>query len=68
MDYFIWGYQKELVYTTPAKKIENLKNDIISSCGMKINNPGIFKRIRDSIMRRINVRITSQGRHFQHLH
>ena len=67
LDYFLWGHIKALVYKTPIQSEEDLRNRIINSCDIIKNTPGIFRRVRNSMMRRLDGCIEAEGGHFQHL-
>jgi hypothetical protein len=53
-----WGHLKTLVYVAPVNNIERLDH---------YNYPGIFERMRQSMMRRADVYIESHGGYFDHL-
>lgn len=65
LDFFLWGYLKGLVYTTPVNTVEELRNRIITSCDTIRNTPGIFQRVRDNMRRRAEACILAGGGHFQ---
>lgn len=67
LDFCIWGYLKMLVYSTPVENIDDLRNRIMESCDVIRNNPHIFERIRNSLRKRLESCILSEGGHFQHL-
>lgn len=67
LDYFLWGHLKSLVYRTPVQNIEDLRNRIFESCSIIKQTPGIFERVRQSMLRRIDVCIAVGGAHFQQL-
>lgn len=67
VDFFLWGHLKSLVYASPIEDEEMLRNRIINSCETIRNTPGIFQRVRDSLVRRAEACITVGGNHFQQL-
>lgn len=67
LDFFLWGHLKSLVYRTPVQNEEDLRNRIQESCEIIRNTPGIFERVRQSMIRRINACIEVGGCHFQQL-
>lgn len=58
---------KSLVYSTPVENVGDLRNRIIARCETIRNTPGQFARIRQSMRRRVESCLTSEGGHFQHL-
>lgn len=67
LDFFLWGYLKSLVYTTPVENLEDLQNRILQGCDVIRNTPGIFESVRQSMRRRIAACLMARGAHFQHL-
>jgi hypothetical protein len=67
VDFFLWGHLKSLVYASPIQDEEMLRNRIIDACEIIKNTPGIFQRVRDSLLRRAEACITVGGGHFQQL-
>lgn len=65
LDFFLWGHLKSLVYKTPVQNVEDLKNRIQESCDTIRNTPGIFERVRGSMIRRLNSCIEVGGGHFE---
>ena len=65
LDFFLWGHLKSLVYTTGVENVEDLKNQIMQGCDIIRNTPGIFKRVQQSMRRRLDACIIAAGSHFQ---
>lgn len=67
LDFFLWGYLKTLVYATPINTVQELRERIINSCEVIRNTPGIFERVRQSMVRRMEACVLVNGGHFQQL-
>jgi len=67
LDFFLWGHVKSLVYATPVETVEDLTARIFNACEVVQHTPGIFERVRQSMVRRCNACIELGGRHFEHL-
>lgn len=67
IDFYIWGHMKSLVYSTPVETQEMLHQRIQDAAATIRNQPGIFERVRQSFVRRVNACIASNGSHFEHL-
>jgi hypothetical protein len=67
LDFYLWGHLKSLVYAAPVGKEEALLHGIVDACQTICNYPGIFERMRRSMMRHVEACIESHGRHFEHL-
>jgi hypothetical protein len=61
------GAPKALVYAAPVDNEEALHHRIVDACQTIRNYPGIFERMRRSMMRRVEACIESYGGHFEHL-
>jgi hypothetical protein len=55
------------VCEAPADNEEALHHRIVDACQTIRNYPGIFERMRRSIMRRVEAWIESDGGHLEHL-
>ena len=64
LEYFLWDL-KSLVYITPIENENDLRNRIVASCEAIRNTPDIFERVRQSLRRRLDGCIMTQGEHFQ---
>lgn len=64
LDYFLWGYLKAVVYNTPPRTLEDLKNKIRQAC-----NDITIDMIRNSnsreLIRRFEACVMSTGGHFE---
>lgn len=67
IDFFLWGTLKSLVYERPVNTRADLLQRIIEASHKIRNIPGIFERVRQSMSRRVNACIASNGRHIEHL-
>lgn len=67
LDFFFWGYLKELVYSTPVNTREDLVLRIRQYCGQIRNNPGTLFAVQRENLRRIRKCIQVQGGHIEHL-
>lgn len=67
LDFFIWGYLKQLVYASPVNNVQELRERVQNACQTIRSNAGIFGRVRQSLMRRANACIAANGGHFEHL-
>ena len=67
LDFSTWGHLQHLVYRTPVRDVEDLRNRIIDACMVLRESPGIFERIRGSMRRRLDACVMPEGRHIEHL-
>lgn len=67
MDFFVWGYLKSLVYSSPVETVEELEERVFHHCEVLRNNPEVFFRVRQSMMRRLRLCVETNGRHIEHL-
>lgn len=67
LDFFLWGHLKSMVYTTPIENEQMLRERIVASCQIIGTTPGIFNRVRNSMMRRTEACIAVGGSHFEQL-
>lgn len=65
LDFYFWGHLKSLVYKTPVENQEDLRNRIIMACENIKNTPGLFRNVRNSMIRRLDACILAEGGHFQ---
>jgi hypothetical protein len=64
LDFYLWGHIKTLVYAAPVDNEEALHHRM----PVRLRNyPGIFERMRRSMMRRVEACAESHGGHFVHL-
>lgn len=66
-DFFLWGFLKDKIYATPVETREDLQDRIFDTARELRENPGIFARVRNSLIRRTHLCIDVQGGHFEHL-
>lgn len=66
LDFFYWGYLKEIVYKVPITTIAQLRARVRDAAEF-ISNSGHARRIRRSFIRRCLLCIRAGGGHFQHL-
>jgi hypothetical protein len=62
-----WRHLKTLVYGAPVNSGEALHHRIVDACQTVRNYPGIFERMRWSMIRRVEACIESHGGHLEHL-
>jgi hypothetical protein len=67
LDFYLWRHLKSLVYAAPVDNEETLHHHIVDACQTIRNYPGIFERMRQPMMRRVEAGIESCGGHFGHL-
>jgi hypothetical protein len=67
LDFYLWGHLKSLVHAAPVDNKEALHHRIVDVCQTIRNYPGIFERMRRSMMKRVEACIESHGGHFEHL-
>jgi hypothetical protein len=53
LDFYLWGHRKTLVYAAPVDNEEAFHHRIVNACQTIRNYPSIFKRMGQSIMRRV---------------
>lgn len=66
-DFFLWGFFKDVVYATPVETREDLLERIHNAARQLRERPEIFRRVRESLVRRSRLCLEVQGRHFEHL-
>ncbi|KAJ4451228.1 hypothetical protein ANN_02688 [Periplaneta americana] len=67
IDFYLWGYLKSLVYSSPVPDMESLRNRIVADCEEIRNTPGIWDRVRRAMRHRYEACIQAGGGHFEHL-
>ena len=65
LDYFVWAYLKDRVYTTNPENICALKQSI----GREIRaiTPNMHAHVLENFKRRVNTCLTQNGRHVEHM-
>ena len=67
LNYFLWEYQKSLVFETPVKTAIELLIRIVAAYDIIQNTPGIFVRVQQNLVRRCHACIEVGGRQFEQL-
>jgi hypothetical protein len=67
LDFYLWEQLKILVYAAPVDNEEALHHRIVDGCQTIRNCPGIFERMRPSMMRCVVACSESHGGHFEQL-
>jgi hypothetical protein len=67
LDFYPWGHLKPRAYAAPVVNEETLHHRIVDACQTICNYPGIFVRMRRSVMRHVEACIESHGGHFEYL-
>lgn len=63
LDFYLWDHVKSLVY---IDLIADIDTRIINAFQTVRNTPGIFERVRRSLIRRMEACIVANGSHFEH--
>jgi hypothetical protein len=64
LELYLRGHLKTLVYAAPVDNEEALHHRTVDACQNIRNYPGIFERMRRSMMRRVEACIESRGGNF----
>jgi hypothetical protein len=67
LNFYLWGHLQALVYGAPVDNEEAFHHRTVDACQTIRNYPGIFERMRRSMMRRVEACTESHGGHFEHL-
>lgn len=67
LDYFFWGHQKSIVYNTPVNNEEELWQRIQEATNNLRGDVEVLQRVQFHFLRRIDLCIHENGRHFEHL-
>lgn len=67
IDFFIWGYYKDLVYNNPYNSIDDLKRSLMSIRDRIRENEEAFRRLKRNFVKRCRLCIECNGAHFEHL-
>lgn len=65
MDFFLWGYVKEIVYRDTPTTIDNMKERIINA--FRSITPAVLRAVGNSFRRRIEMCVNLNGQHVEHL-
>ncbi|KAJ4447862.1 hypothetical protein ANN_09871 [Periplaneta americana] len=55
LDFYLWGHLKSLVYSSPVRDLESLRNRIVACSEDIRNTPGVWDRVRKSMKHRCEV-------------
>ena len=66
LDFFLWGYVKELTFQEPPKTIPELKLKITESFEVVRHNTAMLRRVQGALVRRSELVVNQQGKHFEH--
>lgn len=67
LDFFFWGHMKSLIYESPVNSAEDLVARIVVAAD-KINaTPGVFERVRQSLIHRCQLCNSTLGHSFEQL-
>jgi hypothetical protein len=64
LDFYLWGHLEARVYAAPVDNEAALHHCIVDACQTINIYPGMFERMRRSMMRCVEARIESHGGHF----
>jgi hypothetical protein len=53
LDFYLWEHLQIIVYAAPADNEEALRHRVVDACQNISNYPGIFERMRRSMMRHV---------------
>ena len=67
IDFHVWGHVKNEVYSTTVTNVDELWERIVATFDAIRNRPGQLERVRESMMRRLNGCVATNGQHFEHL-
>lgn len=65
MDFFLWGYIKDKVFSTTPQNVEDLKARIQQACNTV--TPEMLSNVLNAVPRRARLCIRNRGGHFEHL-
>ena len=64
-DFFLWGYLKNKVYTSPPLDLDDLQNLLRHEVDALRNNPAMIRRAVQTMLRRCQLRIERDGGHVE---
>lgn len=67
IDFFIWGYYKELVYHSEFSTLQQLKSKLSEAAEKIQQKTQVFQDLRINFLRRCRLCIEAGGGHFEHL-
>ena len=65
LDFFLWGYVKQRVYSTPVPNMSELKSRITES--IQLIEPDILQSVFQNLEKRLHLVIENNGKHIEHL-
>ena len=65
LDFFLWGYVKELVYHEPPTTMENMQDRI--RVAFQLVNNQMLTKVEDSFVKRLRSCIHQNGQHIEHV-
>ena len=66
LDFYVWGFVKDIVYATEVNTEDELWKRIVDACE-QLRFQGAFNRVRESLRRRLQLCLQEQGQQFEHL-
>jgi hypothetical protein len=63
LDFFLWGYVKDIVYTTPMTSLDELKLRIVAA--IKRVTPQMLENTKREIEYRLNILCVMKGAHVE---
>lgn len=67
LDFFLWGAIKCVVYRDPVESEMDLVARLVCAAATIKETPGVFDRVRQSMLRRCQACLASDGANFEHL-
>jgi hypothetical protein len=67
IDFFIWGYYKEITYARECSSEEELRQKITEAKRVVSENRQAFRRLKNNFLRRCRMCIAASGGHFENL-
>ena len=67
IDFYLWGHLKGIVYATDVDTQEGPWHRVQDAATLVRNSPGVFERVRSSLLRRANACVGANGSHFENL-
>lgn len=65
LDYFLWGYIKEIVYQHPLQEEEECRRRIIAAFASLNQDEAMIRRAVGNLARRANLVLERNGRHIE---
>ncbi|GBN63326.1 hypothetical protein AVEN_258090-1 [Araneus ventricosus] len=64
MDFFLWGYLQQQVYTTPPPTLQDLQRRITHACANV--TPAMLHRVQREVQAKVQMCIVADGEKFEH--